>query len=92
MANDIELEPEYALTTIDNPYNPFTEFEQWLYFDISKGYNTCGLLARIARTSHELSDEDQDLAIQTAIDEIVKENVYGVHVKVTEKSFKPRTL
>jgi len=81
---------EYALTTIDNPYNPFTQFDEWLSFDTQRGYNTCGYLARIAKTSHDLSEEDQALAILIAIDEIVKENVYGVHVKVTNESFRDR--
>ena len=81
---------ESMLTTIDNPYNPFTEFDEWLSFDIAKGYNTCGYLARIAMSSDELSDTDQSLAIEQAIDEIVEMNVNGLYIKVTEDSFKPR--
>lgn len=81
---------ESMLTTIDNPYNPFTEFDEWLSFDIAKGYNTCGYLARIAMSSDELSDADQSLAIEQAIDEIVEMNVNGLYIKVTEDNFKPR--
>lgn len=81
---------ESMLTTIDNPYNPFTEFDEWLSFDIAKGYNTCGYLARIAMSSDELSDADQSLAIEQAIDEIVEMNVNGLYIKVTEDSFKSR--
>ena len=34
------MESEYMLTTIDNPFNPFTNFDDWYAFDTSKGYNT----------------------------------------------------
>ena len=43
------IEPvEFMLTTTDNPYNPFNEFEQWLSFDTSHGYNTCGLVVSLS--------------------------------------------
>ena len=71
------------LTTIDNPFNPFTEFDKWLEFDRSKGYFTCEYLARIVATSDELSDEDQRIAIETAIDEIVEMNVTGNYKKIS---------
>lgn len=44
-----------ALTTFDNPYNPFTQFSKWFLFDTEKGYNSCAYLGRIARTSEEWS-------------------------------------
>ena len=60
------------LTTFDNPYNPFTHFDQWLHFDTEKGYNTCAYLGRIAKTSDEFSDEEYNRAIEAAIDEIIR--------------------
>jgi hypothetical protein len=72
------------LTTVDNPFDPFSQFEEWYAFDEDMGYCTLGLLARIAKTSTELSDADQAIAIEQAIDEIVKENVSGMHKKVKE--------
>jgi hypothetical protein len=70
------------LTTIDNPFNPFTEFQKWYNYDILKGYDTCAYLARIAKTSPELSEEDYEKAIDDAIDEIVKQNILGIYKKV----------
>lgn len=32
------METKVAITTFDNPFNPFTQFEQWFLFDIEKGY------------------------------------------------------
>lgn len=77
----------FALTTIDNPYNPFSDFNNWLMFDNQKGYNSCGYLARIARTSDSLSDKENELEIERAIDEIVKLNVLGIYKKVINPKF-----
>lgn len=74
------------LTTVDNPYDPFTQFEEWYQFDTSAQYGTLSFLARIVRTSDELSEADQDLAIELAIDEIVRENVLGLWKKVSKTS------
>ena len=70
------------LSTVDNPYDPFKHFDDWLAFDESKGYFTCEYLGRIAKTSNELSDEEQGEEIEAAIDEIVKENILGIYKKV----------
>lgn len=76
---------ESMLTTIDNPYDPFTQYDEWFAFDTQKGYNTCSYLARIAKTSDELSEQDEALAIEQAIDEIVRLNVLGIYLKVTKE-------
>lgn len=73
---------EYLLTTFDNPFDPHTQWDQWYAWDMNAGYNTPGLLARVALTSDELSEADQALAVLDAIDEIVRENVSGMHRKV----------
>ncbi len=82
-----DREEEYLLTTVDNVYNPFTQFDEWLAYDMLKGYNTTNLLARVTFTAASLSEADQEQAIQLAIDQIVNENVSGVHRKVTRESF-----
>lgn len=74
---------EHMLTTTDNPYNPFTHFREWYVFDELKGYHSTSLLGRIVRSSDELSVADQHLAIEQGIDEIVRENLSGKHVKAT---------
>lgn len=75
---------EYMLTTVDNPYDPFTQWDEWYMWDLNAGYHTPGLLARLSFVSDEISEADQYLAIQQAIDEIAKENVSGMHIKVKE--------
>lgn len=76
---------ESMLTTDDNPYDPFTQFDMWLAFDTRMGYNTLGLLARIVITSDQLSDPDQSLQIELGIEEIVRENALGIHRRVTRE-------
>lgn len=73
------------LTTVDNPYSPFDEWDDWFAFDTRHGYGSASFLARVAVTSDELSEPDQRLAIENAIDEIVKENVSGVWLKVQKE-------
>lgn len=70
-----------ALTTFDNPYNPFTQFTKWFLFDVEKGYNSCGYLARIARTSEEFTDEENNREIERAIDEIIEYDFLNIYKK-----------
>lgn len=63
-----------ALSTTDNPYNPFTDFDSWYRFDLDKGYSSCSYLDRIAMTSSAFTDEENMREIERAIDEIVSLN------------------
>lgn len=76
----------HMLTTVDNPFDPSTDYDEWDAFDRAHGYNTSGLLARIVVTSDQLSDEDQSEAIEQAIDEIVSENSLGIYRKIVVQS------
>lgn len=75
----------FALTTFDNPYDPFTQFDSWFLFDVEKGYNSCSYLARIAMTSEQLTDEENNSEIERAIDEIIKNDFLNIYKKVKEK-------
>lgn len=70
------------LTTIDNPYDPKTHFEEWYAFDVQKGYNTCAYLARVAETSPEMSEAEEIKATNRAIDDILRLNVLGIYKKI----------
>ncbi len=74
------------LSTVDNPFNPFTQYDEWYAYDMQLGHHTTEFLARICVTSADLSEADQDAAIEAAIDEITRENVNGLYVKVTAAS------
>lgn len=76
----------WMLTTIDNPFNPFTHPDEWDQWDRSHGYYTNALFARICRASDEMSEADEAFAEQEAIDEIVSENASGMHTKVSSNT------
>lgn len=77
---------EYMITTIDNPFNPFTQPDEWYQFDESKGYHTCQILAKLAYTSPELSEEDNTDAINQAVDILCKLNPLGLYKKLESDS------
>lgn len=76
---------KFMLTTIDNPYDPFTQFTEWLLFDTEKGYNSSSYLGRIAKTSEDFSDVENELEIERAIDEIIKYDFMNIYKKVVKE-------
>jgi len=85
------MDDAFMLTTVDNPFNPFTHYVEWYAYDVSKGYNTCAYLARVAKSSDELSEEDEKVAIDNAMNEIVSMNIIGIYIKVKE-DYVPRLV
>ena len=79
MANDCKL------TTIDNPFDPFEQFDSWLMFDKEKGYNSCERLARIAEVTEDMTQKEIDDENERAIDEIIKHDILNVYQKVTRQ-------
>lgn len=75
-----------ALTTFDNPFDPFEQFTSWFLFDVEKGYNTCGYLARIAQTSEVYSEVENNVVIENAIDDIIKYDFMNIYRKVTRQT------
>lgn len=76
------MERVVMLTTTDNPYNPFTQYDSWAAYDRQMGYYTPEYLARIAKTSSILSDAQNDAIVEDAINEIVALNILGIYKKV----------
>ena len=67
-SDNYEFNGTPILTTKDNPFDPSTQFTSWFMFDIEKQYNCCGIVARLARTSNKLSDEENAMELDRAID------------------------
>lgn len=73
---------QVMLSTVDNPFDPFTEFSSWDTWDRQAGYCCTAFLARVVRTSDELPEGDQLLAVERGIDEIVKYDELEVFIKL----------
>ena len=80
------MDNDIMLTTIDNPFNPFIDFDDWLQFDEDKGYFTNQFLARVVTSSSELGTTQQENLIAAAIEEIVEENINGMYRVVDRNS------
>ena len=77
---------EFMLTTVDNPFDYFTQFDLWNQFDIEKGYYTCAYLAKIVNQKIDLYDNDLtqkeiNELIEAAIDEVIELNPLNIYKK-----------
>lgn len=88
MDNTVKQTEECMLTTFDNPYSPFDQFEEWLQFDNLHDYGTCEFLARFCFTSDELSEKENAEVMEQAIDDIIANDPRNIYIKVYEKDFK----
>ena len=79
------------LTTKDNPYSPFDQFELWQLYDIEMGYQTCERLGKIVKPllEEDMSDQEKEDAMDRAIDEIVKYDPLGIYCRANENSTYP---
>lgn len=86
---------QVMLSTVDNPYNPFTNWDEWYAFDEMKARqenraSCCSYLARMMVESDDISEKELEEINEMVIDDIVKLNLTGKFIKVTEN--KPRDM
>ena len=62
---------DIMLTTIDNPYNPYLDWDKWLNWDLAHGYDCCGKVARIAPYFASMTDEQSEAYNAEAILDIL---------------------
>lgn len=77
---------QFMVTTTDNPFDPFTQYEQWDRFDCQHGYYTMNYLMRLANVSTDLTDQEYEDEIEAAVDTICRLNVLGIYKKVSTKT------
>lgn len=80
------MSEEFMLTTIDNPFNPFEDFNQWFLYDVEKGYNSSSRLARIVNLTEDMSEAEINAEIERAIDEIIYYDFLGIYMKIKRSS------
>lgn len=66
------MNKQIMLTTADNPYDPFSQWYEWLNYDTIKGYHSCERLASITIVSDQLSDEENFDTIEEGINELIR--------------------
>lgn len=74
------------LSTYDNPYSPFDEFELWFKTDMVLGHNCCQLLDETANINVVQSETLNEKDSLDAIDYIVKQNPL-VYRKVLKEDY-----
>lgn len=74
-----------GLTTVDNPWDYFDRFREWLAWDNKHGYGSYQILARIAPTSNKLTEEENALEVERAIDDFIAADPTNLFRKVKKK-------
>lgn len=77
----------FWLTTSDNPYDPFNDFSHWYDYDTKYQANVASIIARIAKVSSEIPDDEYTLEVNNAIDFIVGNGLVDGYIKVSEDNY-----
>lgn len=77
---------EFALTTIDNPFDPFEEFTSWFLFDVEKGYYTCSMLGNLVKLTDDMTQHEVSIETERVIDEIILHDPLNIYKKVVNHS------
>lgn len=88
MADNKETIVETFITTFDNPFDPFTDFNEWCSYDCQLGYNTCALIDRVYNAFVETNNLDEVEIEQLRVESMKRivalmPNVYRLIVKET---------
>lgn len=70
------------VTTIDNPYDPRTDFLAWNNWDIDHGYHTTAYLARVLADTDDFPQEYNNRLVEQAIDEMILVHDGGLYKKL----------
>ena len=70
--------------------NPFTDYDNWLAFDIEKGYYTCSKLARISNVTDDMTDKEMIEEEERAINRLIEIDPLDIYIKVNKGETKDR--
>ena len=77
---------EYAITTFDNPYNPFEEFVLWDLFDKEKGHCSNQKVARLANFSDEMTEKEMIEENNRAIDRLIELDFTNTYKRIARNN------
>ena len=72
------------LSTVDNPFDPFEQFDEWFLYDNEYGYNSCSKLARVTVMNDAMTEYEKIMATEQAIDTIIQYDFTGLFIKVSK--------
>lgn len=78
----------FSITTIDNPFNPFDDFENWFLFDCEKNYYTLNKLARLSKVDDSMTEKEESKEIERAIERLIEIDPLDIYIKVYKKDSK----
>lgn len=79
------MSKQVHITTIDNPFDPFDDFNSWFMFDVEKGYYTSSKLARLTQTTDDMTQKEELEEIERAIDRLIEIDPLDLYIKVTRE-------
>ena len=77
---------ECAITTFDNPYDPFEQFTLWDLFDKEKGYYSNQKVARLVNFTEDMTEQEMFEENERAIDLLISLDFMNVLKKVYRKN------
>ena len=93
-SNENEKYSVSMLTLANNPYDYFTQFDEWFNYDneqqskLDLPNNCCGYLDRIVvqlgGITNDMTEKEENQLIEKAIDEIIATNPFHIYKKVTK--------
>ena len=75
-----------ALTTIDNPFDPFDDFISWFMFDIEKGYYTCSKIARLTKVTDDMTEKEESEEVERVVDRLIELDPLDIYKKVVRET------
>ena len=76
---------QVTATTVDNPFNPFEDFNSWFMFDIEKGYYTSNKLGRLTHLRDDMTELEENEEVERAVDELIKIDPLDIYIKVVRE-------
>lgn len=78
---------ECAITTFDNPYNPFEQFTLWDLFDKEKGYYSNQKVARLVNFTSDMTEKEMLEENERAIDLLIALDFTNTFQKVRRSTY-----
>ncbi len=76
---------EVAISTFDNPYDPFDNFDEWFRYDNDKGYGSCQILANLTEVFEGMTPKEFNEEMERGIDSLLIADPANLYIKVVKE-------